>query len=364
MAQGDDSSGEKVHDPTPQKLEEARRKGDVPRSMDVSAAAGFIGLFVAVIGTGTMVLEQTGGLMTTMIARSTELAPRVLGPGGPSVLGPILTETLRGITPILLIPFVAALLSLVAQRAFVASTDKITPKFSRLSIIANAGNKFGPTGLVQFAKSVVKMLAIGFALVTYLSSRQDELIGSVRGDGWSVAGLIGETLLTLLAITCAIYGIIGLIDLLWQNFDHARKLRMSFQDLKDETKQSEGDPHVKQQRRQKGMEIASNHMLQDVPTADVVIVNPTHYAVALTWSGTRGTAPVVVAKGVDVIAARIRTLAAENGVPIHSDPPTARAIHDLTEIGDEIAPEHYRAVAAAIRFAETMRKKARSMSWN
>lgn len=364
MAQGDDSSGEKVHDPTPQKLEEARRKGDVARSMDVSAAAGFIGLFVAIIGAGTLIVETSGGIMANMIARSTELAPRVLGPGGPSILGPILGDALRAITPILLIPFSAALLSLVAQRAFVASADKITPKFSRLGLITNAKNKFGPTGLVQFAKSVVKMIAIGAALVAYLRSRENEIIGSVRGDGWSVAGLIGETLLTLLAITCAIYAIIALVDLLWQNYDHARKLRMSFQDLKDEAKQSEGDPHFKQQRRQKGMELASNQMLQDVPTADVVIVNPTHFAVALTWSGKRNTAPVVVAKGVDEIAARIREIASENGVPIHSDPPTARAVYDLTDIGEEISPDHYRAVAAAIRFAETMRRKAKDLSWN
>lgn len=363
MSQSEDSSGEKVHDPTPQKLEQARQKGDVPKSLDISAAAGFVGLFVALAGAGPFVLDKTGGAFTSLIARSTELAPLALGGGGRSILGPILVETLSGLTAIILVPFSAALLVLIAQRAFVFAPDKIVPKLSRLSMISQARNKFGPTGLMQFVKSVVKMLAIGAALAIYLEHQQSEMIGAVTGNGWSVANLLTHTLITLLAITCVIYVLIGILDLLWQNFDHARKLRMSFQELRDEAKQTEGDPHMKQQRRQKGMEIASNHMLQDVPTADVIIVNPTHFAVALTWSGKRNSAPVVVAKGVDVIAARIREIGSENGVPIHSDPPTARAIYDVVEVGEEIEPEHYRAVAAAIKFAEAIREKAKGKSW-
>jgi flagellar biosynthetic protein FlhB len=116
---------------------------------------------------------------------------------------------------------------------------------------------------------------------------------------------------------------------------------------------------MKQERRQRAYDIAMNQMMADIPEADVVIVNPTHYAVALKWDRARGTAPKCVAKGVDEIAAKIREIAAEHGVALHSDPPTARAIHATVEIGDEIRPEHYRAVAAAIRFAEAMRKKAR-----
>ena len=128
----------------------------------------------------------------------------------------------------------------------------------------------------------------------------------------------------------------------------------------DEAKASEGDPHVKQQRRQKGYEIAMNQMLADVPKADVVVVNPTHYAVALKWSRLPGEAPVCVAKGVDEIAAQIREVAMEAGVPIHRDPPTARAIHATVRIGEEIRPEHYQAIAAAIRFAEKMRARMRA----
>ena len=132
---------------------------------------------------------------------------------------------------------------------------------------------------------------------------------------------------------------------------------MSRKEMIDEAKDSEGDPHVKMQRRQRGQEIATNRMLQDVATADVVVLNPTHYAVALKWNRKGRGAPVCVAKGMDEIAARIREKAAEAGVPMHRDPPTARAIHASVEIGQPIRPEHYQAVAAAIRFAEAMRKR-------
>ena len=127
----------------------------------------------------------------------------------------------------------------------------------------------------------------------------------------------------------------------------------------DETKESEGDPHFKQTRRQRGQEIAMTQMMADVPRADVVIVNPTHYAVALMWSREPGAAPTCVAKGVDETAKRIRQIAQESAVPIHSDPPTARALHATVDIGVEIPTEHFAAVAAAIRFSDAIRKRAR-----
>jgi flagellar biosynthetic protein FlhB len=162
----------------------------------------------------------------------------------------------------------------------------------------------------------------------------------------------------LLAIVLAISLTIGGIDFVWQRAEHLRKHRMSRKEMTDEQKDAEGDPMMKQQRRQKAMEVANTQMLADVPEADVVIVNPTHYAVALKWSREAGSAPVCVAKGVDHVAARIREVADESAVPIHSDPPTARALHATVEIGQEIPPDHYQAVAAAIRFAERIRQEA------
>ena len=134
---------------------------------------------------------------------------------------------------------------------------------------------------------------------------------------------------------------------------------MSHKEVADETKEAEGDPHLKQHRRARAQMAASNQMMAEVPTADVILVNPTHYAVALRWDRKPGTAPLCVAKGVDEIAFRIREIAQEAGVPIHSDPPSTRALFETTEIGSEIAEEHYAPVAAAIRFADEIRQKAK-----
>lgn len=152
----------------------------------------------------------------------------------------------------------------------------------------------------------------------------------------------------------------SVVDFLWKRHEHHRKNRMSRKEMEDEHKESEGDPHMKAARRQKAVDLATRQMLADVARADVVVVNPTHYAVALEWKRGSGRAPVCLAKGVDEVAARIRERARDNKVPVWSDPPCARAIFASVDIGQEIRREHFAAVAAAIRFAEQMREKARA----
>ena len=175
-----------------------------------------------------------------------------------------------------------------------------------------------------------------------------------------VVAVLGRLCIEFLFVVLAVSMSIGGIDALWQHHEHLRKNRMSRKEVMDEAKDSEGDPHMKQQRRQRAYDIATSQMMADVPTADVVIVNPIHYAVALKWSRKQGEVPVCVAKGVDEVARTIREIAMEAGVPIQSDPPTARALFATTEIGQEIDESHYHGVAAAIRFAEDMRKRARA----
>lgn len=359
MAQGGDQSGEKSFEPTAQKLADAKRKGDVPRSMNASAAVGFIGVFIALTIVGQSVVDGAGTLLSNIIARSDTLGATILAPGGSEQFQRIGNELLSELAPLFLLPFGAVLAALLAQQAFVVSGDKVTPKLSRLNPLSNAMQKFGVTGLVQFAMNVAKMAAVTITFSFYLNARWDEIIGVARSTPATAVAMLGELLVALMAIACAIFGTIGLIDLVWQRFDHTRKLRMTHDEIREEQKRTEGDPQLKQMRRQKAEALATNRMMQDVPDADVIIVNPTHFAVALKWSRSKGSAPKCVAKGVDEIAARIREIGKEAGVPIQRDPPTARALHDTVEIGQEIKPEHYRAVAAAIRFAEEIKKKAR-----
>lgn len=358
MAQGEDTSGEKVHDPTPKKLEDARKKGDIAKSSDLTVAAVYFGFFLASAISAENVISSASGL-SVFLQQPDLLTGEILGAGGMQMTASILGAVLAPLFPIFMLPFALALASILGQRIFVVVPDKLKPKLNRISPIAGAKNKFGQTGLVEFLKTFIKMSTVGLIVTLYLMGAADEIIGLARADTTTVASELFKVLGDLLVVICIFAVVVGIFDLLWQKFNHQKKLRMSFQELKDEGKEAEGDPHTKSQRKQRGREIATNRMLLEVPKADVIVVNPTHYAVALSWSKKKGSAPRCVAKGEDEIAARIREIASVSGIPIHSDPPTARAIHATVKIGEEIAPEHYHAIAAALRFADTMRKKAR-----
>ncbi len=354
----EEDSSEKEHEASQQKLDEARKRGEVVKSTDLTTAAAYAGLLLAgaVVGLGT--LQGAGNVGVVLLNQAERLAPLVLGGGG-GILGEMLGTLALALAPLFLLPALAVMVTIVAQRAVVFAPEKLQPKLSRISPLSGAKNKFGRSGLFEFVKSFMKLGIISVILGMFLMSRLHDMVASLYLSPAMASGLLFRLLGGFLAIIVVVMALIGALDYLWQRHEHLRKNRMSRKEMMDEMKSSEGDPHMKQQRRQRGYDIATNRMMADVPKADVVIVNPTHYAVALKWDRGEARAPVCVAKGVDEVAARIRAAAAEAGVPLHSDPPTARALHATVEIGQEIQPEHYRAVAAAIRFAEAMRMKAR-----
>jgi flagellar biosynthetic protein FlhB len=363
MAEGEDEGQEKSFEPTQRKLDQARERGDVPKSVDVNAAAAYLGLLVTLLaGAGALGLGFVEAL-APFLGSVDRLEGRILAPGGQAVSAALMWEAALAVAPILLVPAGAVLASLIAQSAIVAAPEKLAPKASRINPIAVAKNKFGPTGLMEFAKSTTKMLLISTGVWFWLAARTPELIGLAASHPRALPRHLLETMVSLLMVVLAISIVIGAIDYVWQQFDHTRKLRMSFEELKKDSKETEGDPYLRQARLRRAEDIATNRMLLDVPKADVVIVNPEHYAVALKWDRMPGAAPVCVAKGVDDVAAAIRARASEAGVPIRRDPPTARSIHAMVPIGREIAEEHYRAVAAALRFAEEMRQRARDRPW-
>ncbi|MGB0499023.1 MAG: EscU/YscU/HrcU family type III secretion system export apparatus switch protein [Rubricella sp.] len=345
-ARGDDA--EKTSEPTPQRIERARREGDVPRSLDAAAAAsyGVVLLFLAVFGADW---AQRALAHAAFLLANPETAA---GAGLAAWAG----EAALMALPLLALPFLATIIAHALQGSFAASSTKLMPRLSQIDPLTQARQRFGPTGLVEFVKATVKMIAIGASLFLILRGDFESIVGAARGTAGGVAAALGHYTIAVVGAVLAIAVPIALLDLVWQRADHRRRLRMSRDELRDEMKETEGDPGMKASRRRRGQEIATNRMLLDVPKADVVIVNPTHYAVALQWSRAPGSAPVCVAKGTDEIALRIRIAAAEHGVPIRSDPPTARAIHATVEIGSEIREDQYRAVAAAIRYADRARR--------
>lgn len=355
---GESEDDDKQFDPTQKKLDDARAKGDIAKSNDLITAAAYGGFLLAAMSVGPAAIVGFGSAMRVLLDQPTSLAHAAFSGSQSPLMGSVLWSAVTNIAPLFAGPVALALLAVIAQRAFVFAPTKLVPKGSRISPISGLKNKLGREGLFEFAKSFTKLGIYSSVLGLFLSVRFDRMIQAMTLSPAMIAAEIGRLTLSLLLIVLAIAIAIGAVDFLWQHAQHHRKNRMSRKELMDELKQSEGDPMMKQQRRQRGMDLATNKMLADVPTADVVIVNPTHYAVALTWSRMPGAAPVCVAKGVDEIAARMREIAMEHAVPIHTDPPTARAIHATVELGQEIAVEYYQPVAAAIRFADSMRKRA------
>lgn len=350
---------DKSFEPTPQKLQRAREKGEFAKSQDLSVAAGYAGLVIGFAAFGPPALQHSGSALIAFLDRPERFLQHLNHTAEPSAIQGLAQTALMALLPIFLLPFAAVLLSILAQRAFVLTPSKLSAKLNRISLISNAKNKFGRAGLFEFLKSFLKLVLYSVCLAWLLSIRLPEIIALAATPYQTVVQAVGRLTIEFLCIVLAIAGGLGLVDVLWQHAEHRRKNMMTRKEIQDEVKDAEGDPHVKNQRRQRGQEIASQQMMADVPGADVIIVNPTHYAVALKWDRLPGSAPICVAKGVDEIAARIRELARDSAVPIHSDPPTARAVYATVDIGAEIDEGHYQAVAAAIRFADHIRKHAK-----
>ena len=358
----EDQSGEKEFEATERKLDEQRRKGEVPRSTDINTAAAYLGLLIAALAVGELTLTRIGDAGMTLLGQSDTLSAMMRDAVHP-VAGGLMGTIALAVVPLVAIPFLMVWASLFAQRVVIFAPEKVKPKGSRINPIANAKNKFGRNGLFEFAKSTVKLVVISTMLWLFLSHNLPMILKTMYLTPALAARELMWLVVQFLALVFVVNLIIGAVDFFWQRAEHLRKNRMSHKEMRDEMKSSEGDPHAKGERRRRGREIASKQMLADVPQAAVVIVNPTHYAVALKWSPLDPGAPVCVAKGVDEIAARIREAAEAAGVPLHSDPVTARALYATVEIGQEIKPEQFGPVAAAIRFAEAMRAKARKGRW-
>lgn len=361
MSEEADSSQEKSFDASETKIRQSREKGDTPQSTEANTLMLYVGLVIAILGAGNWFVLRLHVSLTAFLARPDEIGERILdvkSSGGLSN-GPALffLEPLIGTIPIFLILITAVLISLIVQRAIIFAPTKIKPKLSRLSPISNAKQKYGGQGMVEFGKRFMKLSFVAIIAGLFLWM----LFPGLPGRSATVPGLIlPEMRRAAYQLTLCMVGaitVITLFDLPYSLFAHLKKLRMTLTEVRDEAKESEGDPHMKSARRAKAREISQNSMLLEVKNADVVIVNPTHYAVALRWNRDAGGVPVVVAKGVDELAARIRHQATLHDVAIYSDPPAARAVYASVEIGEAIHPEHYAAVAASIHFADTLKPK-------
>ena len=354
----EESGAEKPFEPTPRKLEEARKRGEAPVSQDLVTFGVYSGILLVGFTMADWSANEIGLALVPFLQNPDGLADSVFQISSRFAYGAYIWGAVLAITVWLFIPYIFALLSASLQGVFVFAPQKIKPKLSRISPISNAKQKFGADGIFNFVKSSAKLGIYSFVLYLVFVFKMNEILSLPSFPVSKIIIFTAETCFLYLGTAALVIGMISTLDYFWQRAQFLRKQRMTLKEIRDETKETEGDPLTKQQRRQRAYDIATNQMLADVPQGDVVIVNPEHYAVALQWDRTVGSAPVCIAKGVDEIAARIREVAAEHAIPIYSDPPTARALFATTDIGEEIPTDLYRAIAAAIRFADAMRKKA------
>lgn len=359
MADGEDSDdSQKTEDPTPKKLEEARKKGQVALSREVNNWIMLLMGTLVILAVGPSMMMDLLKLLGTYIENAHALPPP---PGG---MGMVVADSFIEVLRILILPFLllmtAAFLGPFLQIGPLFSTDTITPDISKISPTEGFKRLFSKRAIVEFVKGILKLALIavvGTILLYPFFGTLDHMVGQPMSA--MLSELSGMTSRLMIGVLITLL-IIAVVDLVYQRMEHYKKMRMTKQELKDEYKQSEGDPHVKAKLRQLRQEKARTRMMQSIPTADVVITNPTHFSIALKYDPVEMEAPVLVAKGVDELAFRIREKAKEHDVPIVENPPLARILFDKVDVDQPIPPEHYKAVAEVISFVFRLKGKLKA----
>ncbi len=338
---------EKTEDPTPKRLLDAREKGDSPRSQEAATAAVFLGAVLAMIVFGGWITSRALGWMRDQL----QTAGQAAGLGPDLVMRAALSfgELLLYVTPLIL---GCALASFIAPTIMGVgfSSEALVPKFERLSPLAGLKRIFGVQGMSEFAKSLLRVLLLGAIGTVYYLAFEDELLQLARLDlATGTAQGFGLVMGLLVALGFGL-SLLGVLDVPFQFWSWKRRQKMTLQELLEEMKETEGRPEVNAHIRGLQMEMANRRMMEAVPNADVLVVNPTHYAVALKYEGGKHRAPVVVAKGVDEMALNIRKVALAHGVAIVEAPPLARVLHAQAELDREIPIKLYQAVAQVLSY--------------
>lgn len=351
----DTDNADKPFDASPERIRKARGKGDVTQSPEVQTAARYIGALLVVGALGSVLATRAATGLSGFLTRPQEASAYLLGNGD---IWPVIAPAAAPVFVLAGTALVLVLCVLTVLRAIVFVPSKLSPDLKRISPMKNAGQKFGPQGIKEFARTTVKTLAFSGTAVALGVAVTPRLLARTGASAGVLGQELGWLLLAMLGVAVLVSVIAAAIDLPVKHAARLKKLRMSHQERADETKESEGSPERKRAQRRRAQELAQGAGLNAVPEADVVVVNPEHYAVALSWDRTGGEVPRCIAKGTDHMALAIKTRARQAGVPIHRDVACARAVHASVEIGEPIRREHFAAVAAAIRFADRVRAHA------
>ena len=349
----DTGQGDRTETATPRRLSRAREQGNVPLSRELSLLTGLVAATLVLASAGPQIAHTLAVRLSVFLAQA-----HTPGLAGGEGLHRAFIALAGAAAPFVLAVLLAGTVTVLLQTGFLLHGGAVKPDLHRISPAAGLGRLFSAESAVEGVKSLAKIAVLG--LVTWQVLRGD-LPALRMAPHWAVQTLLAATthaVLHLLLAMLAVQAVIATADVLWVRFRHARRLRMSRQEVREEQKETEGDPKIKHRIRQIRMQRARRRMLAAVPKATVVITNPTHYAVALTYDRAKHAAPRVVAKGVDAMAARIREVAQANRVPLVANPPLARALHHV-ELDTEIPTEYFQAVAEIIAYVWRLRGQVR-----
>ena len=347
---------EKKHPATPKRREEARKKGQIFKSQEVISALMLLGLVAVIKYWLPNMLQRMEQLFPYVIGLSSEWTERSVS----SLMLNVLWLGIQIMWPILATGLLIALAANYIQVGILFSGESMKPQMSRISLISGAKRMFGVKAWVELAKSLTKVILIGYFLYASVRDRLQIYPALQQLDVGQGAVFLGQALTELAwNISISFLGIAAL-DYLYQRWDYEKNLRMSHEELKQEYKQSEGNPELKSEIKKRQRAMAMGRMMQDLQKADVVVTNPTHFAVALRYDINVQKAPYVVAKGQDQLALRIRELAKEYNLVIMENKPLARALYAQVDIGQGIPADLYKAVAEVLAFVYRLKKKKRA----
>jgi flagellar biosynthesis protein FlhB len=350
---------EKTEKPTAKRKKEARKKGQVAKSTDLNAALVLVGGLVAVSFMGPAVVSGVSNSMRSAFGQISRPDSITSAAGLNGLFHSALHTLLTTAAPIAGICAALGLLANVAQVGFKPSAKALKPDFKRLNPATGFKNTFGPRIGVETAKAIAKISVVGAVVAMALIPDLTNLGASIGTPPGDLGRLIASGVMGIAIRAVAAFLLIGILDYAWQKRRHSKQLKMTKQEVREEGKQYTSPPEVRAAMRRRQMQAARARMMAAVPQADVVVTNPTHYAVALAYDGSKP-APIVVAKGKDLVALQIRRIATENNVPIVPDPPLARSLHASVELGQMIPAELYAAVAQVLAFVYRMAGRRRA----
>jgi len=353
MAEDQDDS-QKTEEPTPKKLQEAHGKGEVAKSQEVRHWFILFSVTVILLVSAKSSMAGIRDLLGGILASSGQVTMDAIN------LKNFAAQTLGSVFTYMILPIIilmiGALLGAVVQHQPVLTAEKIKPKLNKISPLAGLKRLFSMQNFVEISKSIIKIIIVGYVVLLLVWPERERLEQMVSSSPGDMADVIYIMVLRIFVGVVAVMAIIAGLDFLFQKAQFIKKMRMSKQEVKDEMKQTDGDPHVKARLRQIRLERARTRMMAAVPDADVVVTNPTHYAVALKYEHQKMDVPTVVAKGADHIALKIRAVAKEHDIPILENPPLARALFATVDVDEEINESHYKAVAEVVGYIMRLKK--------